>query len=90
MSTFNLTIASPDGNRFKGEAARITVRGSEGDLAVMAGHIPFITAVKPCACVVLLPDGSEKKGHTDGGILTVSDEQTTLLSSTFEWDAEEK
>ncbi len=88
MSTFRLTISSPDGNRFSGDAARLTVRGSEGDLAVMAGHIPFITAVKPCDCTVLLPDGSEKKGHTEGGILTVAAEETTLLSSTFEWTEE--
>lgn len=90
MSTFKLTVASPDGNKFSGDAARLTVRGSEGDLAVMAGHIPFITAVKPCDCVILLPDGSEKTGRTEGGLLTVSSDETTLLSSTFVWADEAK
>ena len=46
MNTFGLTISSPDGNIFQGEAVKLSVRGIEGDLAVMAGHIPFITAVK--------------------------------------------
>ncbi len=86
MSTFKLVIATPDGNKFSGEAASLSVRGSEGDLAVMAGHIPFITAVKPCPCTILLPDGTEKKGRTEGGILNVTQTETTLMSSTFSWD----
>ena len=43
MNTFPLTVASPDGKLFHGEAVQLTLRGSEGDLAVLAGHIPFIT-----------------------------------------------
>ena len=34
MNTFPLTVASPDGNLFHGEAVQLTLRGSEGDLAV--------------------------------------------------------
>jgi len=85
MKTFRLIISSPDGHLFNGEAVKISVRGSEGELAVMAGHIPFITAVKPCACRIELEDGTEKEGYTDGGILTVSPESTTLLSGSFRW-----
>lgn len=85
MNTFLLTVSSPDGNRFEGQAVSLSVRGSEGSLAVMAGHVPFVTAVKPCDCVIVLPDGSEKIGHTDGGILTVSTTGVTLLSGSFHW-----
>ena len=35
MNTFPLTVASPDGNLFHGEAVQLTLRGSEGDLAVL-------------------------------------------------------
>ena len=47
MNTFQLNISSPDGKIFEGAVARITVRGAEGDLAVMAGHVPFMTSVRP-------------------------------------------
>ena len=83
MSTFKLVVSTPDGNKFSGDVVSLSVRGTEGDLMVMAGHIPFITAVKPCECTIMLNDGSEKKGETEGGLLTVSKEETTLLSSTF-------
>lgn len=85
MKTFPLTIASPDGNLFDQPVARLILRGTEGDLAVMAGHIPFITAVQPGGCKVELEDGSEKHGRLDGGLLTVAEDRVTLLSGSFAW-----
>ena len=85
MNTFHLIISSPDGHLFNGNVIKITMRGAEGDLAIMAGHIPFITSVKACECKIELEDGTIKTGHTDGGLLTVSDETVTLLSGSFHW-----
>lgn len=85
MNTFHLIISSPDGNLFDGEAVQMSVRGTEGELAVLAGHIPFITSVKPCECRIELADGSKKTGFTESGLLSVSDETTTLLSDSFHW-----
>ena len=84
MNTFKLVIASPDGNLFDGDITCLSLRGIEGELAVMAGHIPFITAVKPCIYKIQLPDGEEKTGNTEGGILTVDKEKTTYLSGRTE------
>ena len=84
MKTFPLIISSPDGDLFRGEAEMLILRGTEGDLAVMAGHIPFITSVVPCEVKITLPDGSEKVGNADGGLLTVAADGVTLLGS-FHW-----
>ena len=78
MNTFKLTIASPDGNKFSDEAQMLTVRGIDGDLAI-------ITALQPCDCKVVLPDDTEKIGAVDGGLLTVSEKGVTLLSGSFQW-----
>ena len=86
MKTFRLTISSPDGTVFSDEVVKISLRGMEGDLAILAGHTPFVTAVKPCDCIVELAEREIKKGFADGGILTVSAEGTTLLSGSFTWD----
>ena len=85
MNTFKLIISSPDGDAFNDQAEALFVRGVEGELAVMAGHIPFMTSVSPCVCRVALADGSEKSAQVDGGILTVSADSTVLLSSSFNW-----
>lgn len=85
MKTFPLRIASPDGDIFKGDAVMLCVRGTEGELAVMAGHIPFVTSVKPCECKISFKDGSERTAHTDGGLLNVANDRVLFLSGSFKW-----
>ena len=83
MKTFPLIISSPEGDLFRGDAVNLSLRGVEGDLAILAGHIPFITSVAAGDCSIELPDGNVKKGRTEGGVLTVSKDAVTLLSGTF-------
>ena len=88
MNTYHLTIASPDGNQFQDEVIGLFVRGAEGDLAILAGHMPFITSVQAGKCRIHLPDDEERSATLDGGLLTVSDKAVTLLSGSFRWDEE--
>lgn len=85
MNTFKLTISSPDGAIFQDDIIKISLRGADGDLAVMARHEPFITSVKPGDCRLTLSDETEKAGYVDGGLLTVSSDGVTLLAGSFEW-----
>ncbi|MBQ1555803.1 MAG: hypothetical protein II828_01005 [Clostridia bacterium] len=86
MATFRFKISSPDGNLFDGAAEMVSVRGAEGDLAVMAGHIPFVTTVQPCDCTVDTEDGERRVGHTEGGLLSVTEQEATLFSWNFRWN----
>ena len=90
MKSFRFVISSPDGDVFDGEAVMVSVRGIDGELAVMAGHIPFVTIVTACDCKIELPDDTDIVGHTDGGVLTVSNDKTTLLSGSFTFEKTEK
>lgn len=83
MRTLRLIVTSPDGHIFNEEIVMVSVRGIEGDFAVMGGHIPFVTALKPCKCRIEMPDGEEKIGEIDGGMLSVNKDIVTLLSSSF-------
>ena len=61
MSTFPLRISSPDGDLYRGDAEMLILRGTEGDLAIMAGHIPFVTAVVHGNCVIIAAEGERKE-----------------------------
>ena len=87
MSTYPLLISSPDGDLFRGEAEMLILRGTEGDLAIMAGHIPFVTAVVHGNCVIIAAEGERKEGVIDEGLLTVDAEKTTVLTSALTWNA---
>ena len=85
MNVFNLKVSTPDGDMFVGEAVKLDVRGLEGELAVMAGHVPFMTALKPCDCRILLPDGEERVGECEGGLLSVAENEVMLLAGSYKW-----
>ena len=86
MKTFPLIISSPDGDLFRGDAGMLILRGAEGDLAVMAGHVPFVTAVIRGSCVVVTDTEERKEGIIEEGLLTVDPEQVTVLTSGIAWN----
>ncbi len=82
MKTFHLRITSPDGDNFAGEVEMLSLRGTEGDLAIMAGHIPFVTAVVPCTLKIETAE-EEILADVGGGLLSVSNNEAVLLSSDY-------
>ena len=88
MAMFPLEIVSMDGEKFKGEVERLSLRSITGDLAIMAHHINYCTAVGMGTAKVILPDGTEKKGACIGGMLSMMDNHCRLIPTTFEWSEE--
>ena len=89
MKAFRLQIAAPDGLRYDGEAAQISVRGIAGDLAVLPGHIPFVTALKDGECRVYTDrEGEIRRAKCRGGMLIVSKDAVRVMSSDFVWEDE--
>ena len=86
MKTYKLTVATPNGNVFEDEVVMLTVRGVAGELAVMAGHIPFVTSVVQGACAVWTDENTKKTATTKGGLLTVDKDAVTFLAGTFKFD----
>ena len=86
MKTYLLNISSPDGKIFSGQVVSIILRGVEGEFAILADHIPFITSVVPGKCIIELEDGTVKEGRTEGGMITVGKDDVTFLTAgvTFE------
>ena len=86
MKTYLLNISSPDGKIFSGQVVSLILRGVEGEFAVLADHVPFITNVRPGKCTVELDDGTVKEGQTEGGMITVGKGEVTFLTAgvTFE------
>jgi F-type H+-transporting ATPase subunit epsilon len=76
-ATFNFELVTPERLVFAGEALQVVVPGAEGDFAVLAGHAPFISTLRPGILEVTLPQGRQrllvKKGvaEADPARLTV-------------------
>ena len=85
MKTFKFVISTPDGNFYNGDIVKLSLRGEEGDLAIMANHTPFVTSVKPCRAHIEFEDGTEKFFNLERGLLSVADNKATLMSGSVKW-----
>lgn len=85
MRTFPLRIGTPDGLLFEGEVERVVCRSITGDLAVLAGHCNFCTALGMGESHVVMPDGTRREAACIGGMLSMIDGTCHLLATTWEW-----
>ena len=85
MSTFPLKIVTPDGLIFDGQAQRLIVRTSEGDMAVMARHINCVAPLGMGRATVVDADGNRRYAACIGGMLSVQNGEVSLVPTTFEW-----
>lgn len=85
MRTFPLRIGTPDGLLYEGEVERIVCRSITGDLAVLAGHCNFCTALGMGESHVVMADGTRRDAACIGGMLSMMDGECSLLATTWEW-----
>ena len=80
MATFNLTIVSAEQKIFEGEVKQIQATGVEGELGILPGHTPLLTAIKPGIVKFTLKDGNEEVIYVSGGFLEVQPNIVTVLA----------
>lgn len=80
MATLNLTVVSAEDNLFTGKVKSIQVTGTEGELGVLPGHIPLLTAIKPGIVKIVLENGTEEVMYVSGGFLEVQPNTVTVLA----------
>ena len=84
MTSFSLKIVSPDGLIFDGQAEKLIVRTTTGDLGIMARHIN-------CVCplgmgrAVIESEGQRREAACIGGMVSVVNGDVTLVPTPFEW-----
>lgn len=80
MSTFTLTIVSAENKIFEGEVKSVQATGIEGELGILAGHTPLLTAIKPGIVKFTYNDGIEEVVYVSGGFLEVQPNIVTVLA----------
>ena len=83
-TSFSLKIVTCDGLIFDGQAERLIVRTTNGDMAVMARHINCVCSLGMGRAVVVT-EGERKTAACIGGMLQVLNGEVTLVPTTFEW-----
>jgi F-type H+-transporting ATPase subunit epsilon len=78
-------LVSPERILWSGEADMVVARTSEGDIAFLTGHAPFIGALG-IGAVSVTPTGGgpDVVAAVHGGFVEVSDNRVTILSDVAE------
>lgn len=86
MATFALKVVTPDGCAFEGEAERFVCRTIAGDVAILAKHSDYCTAIGMGEAHILLPDGKgTRSAACMGGMLSVMKGECHVMATTWEW-----
>jgi F-type H+-transporting ATPase subunit epsilon len=78
-ATFNFELVTPERLVFSGEASQVVVPGAEGDFAVLVGHAPFISTLRPGILEVTLPQGRQRL-LVKKGVAEADPERLTVLA----------
>ena len=77
----NVAVVSPEEVLFEGEATQLITRTTDGEIAFLAGHAPFLGTLVECDTRVYLPDGSVRSFEIPGGFVEVSRDTVSVLVS---------
>jgi F-type H+-transporting ATPase subunit epsilon len=77
----NVAVVSPEEVLFDGEATQVITRTTEGELAFLAGHAPFLGTLTAGETRVYLADGSIQRFEIAGGFVEVSHDTVSILVS---------
>ncbi len=80
--TFHLDIVSAEAQIFSGMVHKLFVTGVMGEMEILHGHAPLLTAIKPCSVWIVNQNNEEEVFYISGGMLEVQPEATTILADT--------
>ena len=80
--TMHCDIVSAEEEIFSGRIQSLTLTGTLGELGVMPGHAPLLTAIRPGPVRLRLDNGEEQVFFASGGFLEIQPSVVTVLADT--------
>ena len=75
----HFSLVAPERELFSGPVDQVDAPGAEGDFGVLAGHAPFMTALKT-GRVTVFDGGAKRSFDIQGGFADVTPEGLTILA----------
>jgi F-type H+-transporting ATPase subunit epsilon len=81
----SLSVVTPEGQAFHGEADAVVLPGSEGEFGVLPGHEPFLTALRIGPMTIRKAGGEELHAAVSQGFAEVHDDQVSVMVGSCEF-----
>ena len=82
--TLHVELVSPEQILYSGEADMVVCRTTDGEIAFLTGHAPFVGALGIAAVKIVEPGGQIEQAAVHGGFVEVSHDRVTILSDAAE------
>jgi len=83
-TSINVELVAPDRVVWEGEADMVIARTTDGELGVMANHIPLLGVLVDAPVRVRQGDRDVKTVNVTGGFLSVTKEKVSILAESVE------
>jgi len=80
--TMHLDIASTEARIFSGRVESLVVTGTLGDMGILPGHAPLLTALIPGPVRLVTQEGEEQIFYVSGGYLEIQPGIVNILADT--------
>ena len=80
MATMQCDVVSVKESIYSGAVTMLIAKGAGGELGILPGHTPLLTAIKPGIVKFTLKDGNEEVIYVSGGFLEVQPNIVTVLA----------
>jgi len=77
--TFSVSLVTPDGAAFEGEAVMLIVPGADGEIGVLAPHAPLVAMLRAGSTRVHVGDGEVREFATGPGFFQVLENRAIAL-----------
>ena len=82
--TLQVELVSPEEVLYSGEADMVIARTTDGEIAFMTGHAPFIGSLGVGAVTIRTSEGDDVRAAVHEGFVEVTDNRVTILSDVAE------
>lgn len=77
-------VVSPERILYSGEADMVIARTTDGEIAFLTGHVPFIGSLGIGRVIIRTTEGDDVLAAVHGGFVEVNDDRVTVLSDVAE------
>ena len=88
LNQFKLEVISPERVFYSGDVEMVELTTTEGDIGILAGHIPLNTIVAPGVLTISEPENNTKEAAVLEGFMEITGDKVTILAQSCEWPEE--
>lgn len=80
MAHLKVNVVAAEEEIWSGDARQVTVRTTDGDLGILAGHTPLLAALVPGDVVIDSVGGEHIVAESDGGFVSVEHNTVAIVA----------